>query len=151
MKNSNRLLWIGISVSILLYISAIAFKLEVFEGFVNLMILVEDYEFDEVFFPIVILSVFLIFYAIQIKSELEKEKGKIYITTLTTTYQILKNFISQIEELKTEAKQNPQVDTLLIANLEKSIQEALDVLESLKNLKKLEVEEIKKIAGIKTL
>ena len=113
------------------------------------MILLEDYEFDEVFFPIVILSVFLIFYTIQIKSELEKEKGKIYITTLTTTYQILKNFISQVEELKAEAKQNPQVDTILITNLEKSIQEALDVLENLKHLKKLEVEEIKKIAGIK--
>lgn len=145
------LLWIGISLSVLTYLATILFELDLFERFVEILTLFEAYEFDEVIIPVLILGFFSTLYVVQLRREtfLEKEKSKIYVATLSSSYHIIQDFLNNMEELRTQMKSISHLDPTYIKDLDKNIKKVIALLDKLSHIEKIDEQVIKKTVGIR--
>ncbi len=145
------LLWVGFTVSLILYVVTVLYELDFFEKFVSLMSMLEIYELDEVVIPLIIFGMFLIIHLIQARNRVlvEEEKSKIYLAMLSSSYHILRNFLNQMQFFKMEAEKTPAFDKQVIRDLDKNVEEALALIEKLGDLEKINEQSIKNSVGTK--
>lgn len=147
---SKSLLWIGIATSIIFYMLAVVFELEIFEGFCELMMLFEAYELDEIVMPMMILNVFLIIYLIRMRGETSQDhkKSKIYLERLrelASSGEVLDAVLEQLKQIRNVAGRDPNVESEWLTHLDNQIKEVRRSSEKLVLLKESEAQEIQKI------
>ncbi len=135
MKN-QRFLWIGLSVSISLYLITLLFELDLFEKTEAFFRRFERFEVDEIVIPLMVFCVFALIHVFGLvkKSRIEAERAKIYTAMLTSTFQILNNFLDQMRLFQTEARNTPGFDPEIISKFDDTIEKSL---EQIKNLAKV--------------
>ncbi len=147
----TKLLWIGFALSFSVYLIIVLLDLDLFERIVELVGLLEAYEFDELIIPLIMFGAFSIAYLFQLRksAHIEEEKSKIYLAMLSSSFHILRNLLNQIQFFKKEAEQTPGFSRETISALDKTTSEALNLLEKLGRLEQVSEQTIKHSVGTK--
>lgn len=138
MKNLKSI-WLGLSISVLLYLTTILLKLDLFERIAEVLGSLESFEIDELLIPLIIFSLFALVHVFsQVrKVKIDAEKAKIYTAMLSSTYQILNQLIGQMQQVQVAAKATSGFDQDALAKLDNSISDA-----------SMQVEKLSKISNI---
>ncbi|MEP1097451.1 MAG: hypothetical protein ABJG78_20200 [Cyclobacteriaceae bacterium] len=150
MRNKN-LIWIGLSISILLYVLTIAFELDLFEKIEQFVRPLERFEVDELIIPVIIFSVFCLLQGFSHvrKARIESEKAKIYTAMLSSTYHILNNLLNQLQLFQMTAKNTAGFDAEVLSKFDEAIDDALGQLEKLSHVSAIDEAAIKASVGTK--
>ncbi|MEO9869486.1 hypothetical protein [Ekhidna sp.] len=151
MKDAS-LLWIGLCLSVLLFVTVVLFDLDLFEKLVFLMEKLENFEFDEAIIPFFLFSAFSLahFQKRKRKTETEKQKAKVYIAMLSSAYHILNNFMNQMQIFKVTAQETPEFDQEVLSYYDKIMKEAQELLHNLSTISKIDEDSINESVGTKT-
>lgn len=139
MKNS-KLIWVGFSISLLLYLLTLFFEWDLFERFSSAIQELEDFEFDEVIIPILVFIPFVLTHSFNIKrkARMNEEKEKIYIAMLSSTYHILNNFLNQMQLFKVTAEETPGFDPEVLSHFDTIMNDALKQIEKLSEISNID-------------
>lgn len=145
------LLWVGLTISILLYVTTIIFQLDLFEGLAEIVSRFELFEADELIIPTIVFSLFaLVFCFIQIKqTKIEAEKAKIYTAMLSSTYHILNNLLNQMQLFRITATETPDFNRDTLSKFDESVDEAKFLIKKLSEISAIDEASIKASVGSK--
>jgi len=122
----NKLLIIGLVISIITWVTTIAFELDLFELFVETLHKLEIYEIDEIIIPSFIFIIFALVNQTNQKRKImvEQEKLKIYKAMLSSTHHIINNFLQKMQYFKFTAEKMPEFPKNLLDLYEQNINDA---------------------------
>jgi len=137
MKN-YKLTLIGLSISLVVYLSTIISGIDLFERLIVIMEDFEDYEIDEFFIPIGIFFVFALFDRQKAHEfQIEFEKIKVYKAMMSSTHHVLNNFLNQMQLFKLEAEDTPEFDPEILNLYGQIIEEASLQIDALGSITKV--------------
>lgn len=143
--NNYKLTLIGLFFAVSLYITSVAFELDLFEKLVILLAKLEKYEFDELIIPAVLFFVFLFVDTKRYskRADIENVKLNIYKAMLSSSHHILNNFIYQMNIFKMTAEETPGFDAKILAFYEEIIDDTKHQINSLSNLTTIDEDTIR--------
>ncbi len=124
---------IGFAVSIVFFAVSLIFGLDTFEALTDVLAGMEEYEVDELFLALSMLSIFASLDALRRrrKRKIESEKLKIYTAMLSSTRHILNNFLNQMLLFKLTADKNPGFNPDVLAMYDQIIENTTAQINSL--------------------
>ncbi|WP_108867248.1 hypothetical protein [Aquimarina aquimarini] len=134
--NNYKLTYIGLMISLLIYVVSIVLELELFENFIIVLKSLDKFQFDEMIIPLIIFFIFILGDIRQHlkKAQMENVKKDIYKAMLSSSHHILNNFIYQMDIFKMTAEDTPGFDIHVLAYYEEIISNASHQINSLSNL-----------------
>lgn len=143
MKNM-KFIWIGLTISVLLYLTTVFLQLDLFERAAEVLGSLELFEIDELIIPLIIFSMFALAHVFsQVKKvKIDAEKAKIYTAMLASTYQILNQLIDQMQLVRVAAKASSELDQDAIVKLDAVISEATMQIEKLSKISNIDAASI---------
>ncbi|WP_103068708.1 hypothetical protein [Aquimarina sediminis] len=134
--NKYKLTFIGLALSIFIFITSVTLELELFEKFVTFLESLEKFEFDEIIIPLIIFFIFLFIDTRRHSKKVQVENAKlnIYKAMLSSSHHILNNFIYQMDIFKITAEDTPGFNVHVLAFYEEIISNASCQISSLSNL-----------------
>lgn len=143
MKNM-KFIWIGLTISVLLYLTTVFLQLDLFERAAEVLGSLELFEIDELIIPLIIFSMFALAHVFsQVKKvKIDAEKAKIYTAMLASTYQILNQLIDQMQLVRLAAKASSELDQDAIVKLDAVISEATMQIEKLSKISNIDAASI---------
>ena len=150
MKNP-RFLWIGLALSISIYLVTLFFELDLFEKMEAIFRKFEKFEIDEIVIPLIVFCLFALVHVFGMvrRSMIEAERAKIYIAMLSSTHHILNNFLDQMRSFQTAVKKTPGLDPNIMSKFDESIEEAEKQLEKLSKISHIDEISIKESLSTK--
>lgn len=151
MKN-QKLIWTGLTISILLYLVTIIFELDLFEKIEQFAREFERFEVDEIIIPLIIFSLFALIQGFTHvkKARIESEKAKIYTAMLSSSYHILNNLLNQMQLFQMTAKATSNFDPDVLSKFDGVIDEATNQIKKLSKISTITEASIKASVGTKS-
>lgn len=124
--NNYKLTLIGLSLSVIVFLSTIILGADIFELFISTLERFERFEIDEILIPIAIFGVFAFIDMVRrLKAnQIEREKIKIYKAMMSAIHHILNNFLHQMQLFKMTAEDTPGFDHEVLSLYDQVIDEA---------------------------
>jgi len=135
MKN-NKLILIGLAISILVWLTTVVFGIDLFEIFINTLESLEKFKVDEFIIPVTIFFIFSLADLIskQRHQKIKLEKAKIYHAMLSSTHHILNNFLNKMQLFKISIEKTHEFPDNALNLYNQIIQEAIIQIESMGNI-----------------
>ncbi|AUP77857.1 hypothetical protein [Flavivirga eckloniae] len=124
---------VGLILSTTILLFSIINDIDLFERFINQLILMEMYEVDEFIIPIFIFWLFAVFdmRKRQKTYKIEHEKVIIYKAMLSSANHVVNNFLNQMQVFKITAENTPNFDQDVLKLYNKIIKNAAEQIDSL--------------------
>lgn len=126
------------------FLIVFGFGVELFEFVVNGFASLEQYQFDELVIPVIV--VFMAVLVDMVRREknnaIEVEKAKIYKAMIFSVHHVMNNFLNQMQFFKMTAEASPGFDTEILALYDAVINEALTQIQALGAIEKIDEKHI---------
>ena len=131
---------IGLAISMILWLSTIIFRIDLFEEVVVALQVFEHWEIDELIIPFFIFMTFVLANQFRLYNlqQVELEKAKVYKAMLFSMHHIMNNFLNQMYIFRATAEEMSEFPHDVLGLYDDIIEDAQSQIETLGNVSEID-------------